>query len=113
MPLRMRVHDREPIGSALRRFKKQTMESGILKEARSHEHYEKPSDKRRREAAARLRKIAKAKRYAEEPERIQFTRFEATFRGENDVHTTNYDNGEWNCTCRFLPAAGWWLQAAR
>ena len=49
-----------------------------------------------------INKIAKAKRYAEEPERIQFTRFEATFRGENDVHTTTYDNGEWNCTCRFF-----------
>src|SRR5207245_104965 len=49
-----------------------------------------------------ISKIAKAKRYAEEPERIQFTRFEATFRGENDVHTTNYDNGEWSCTCRFF-----------
>ena len=46
--------------------------------------------------------IAKAKRYAEEPERIQFTRFEATFRGENNLHTTTYDNGEWNCTCRFF-----------
>jgi small subunit ribosomal protein S21 len=55
----------EGIDAALRRFKKQTMESGILKEARAHEHYEKPSDKRRREAAARLRKIAKAKRLAE------------------------------------------------
>ena len=49
-----------------------------------------------------ISKIAKARRYAEEPERIQFTRFEATFRGENDVHTTNYDNGEWHCTCRFF-----------
>lgn len=49
-----------------------------------------------------INKIAKAKRYAEEPERIQFTRFEATFRGENDVHTTYYNNGEWNCTCRFF-----------
>ncbi|HZU67040.1 MAG TPA: hypothetical protein VFA09_07150 [Ktedonobacteraceae bacterium] len=49
-----------------------------------------------------ISKIAKAKRYAEEPERIQFTRFEAEFRGENDVHTTTYDNGEWHCTCRFF-----------
>ena len=49
-----------------------------------------------------INKIAKAKRYAEEPERIQFTHFEATFRGESDIHTTNYDNGEWNCTCRFF-----------
>lgn len=55
----------EGIDAALRRFKKQTMESGILKEARAHEHYEKPSDKRRREAAARLRKIQKARRQQE------------------------------------------------
>lgn len=58
----------EGIDAALRRFKKQTLESGILKEARAHEHYEKPSDKRRREAAARLRKILKAKRQAESRE---------------------------------------------
>jgi hypothetical protein len=49
-----------------------------------------------------ISKIAKAKRYAEEPERIQFPRFEAKFQGENDVHTTTFDNGEWNCTCRFF-----------
>ena len=47
-------------------------------------------------------KIAKAKRYAEEPQDIQFTHFEATFRGENDVHTTSWDNGQWHCTCRFF-----------
>ncbi len=55
----------ENLDAALRRFKKMTMESGILKEARAHEHYEKPSDKRRREAAARIRKIQKARRQAE------------------------------------------------
>lgn len=49
-----------------------------------------------------INKIAKAKRYADEPERIQFTRFEAQFHGENDVHTTTFDNGEWQCTCRFF-----------
>ncbi len=46
-----------------------------------------------------ISKIAKARRYAEEPERVQFTHFEATFRGENDVHTTTYNDGEWDCTC--------------
>ena len=51
--------------AALRKFKKQTMESGILREFRAHEHYEKPSDKRRREEAARVRKIQQAKRRAE------------------------------------------------
>jgi small subunit ribosomal protein S21 len=35
MPLRMRVHDREPIGAALRRFKKLLERSGLTKELRS------------------------------------------------------------------------------
>ncbi|HEY3413430.1 MAG TPA: 30S ribosomal protein S21 [Armatimonadota bacterium] len=56
----VQVKPSESIDSALRRFKKQIQESGILKEAREHEHYEKPSERRRKAAAARLRKIAKA-----------------------------------------------------
>lgn len=47
-------------------------------------------------------KIAKAKQYSQEPERIQLTRFEAAFRGENDTHTTTFDEGKWTCTCRFF-----------
>jgi small subunit ribosomal protein S21 len=54
------VKQNESIDGALRRFKKQIQESGILKDAREHEHYEKPSERRRKAAAARLRKIAKA-----------------------------------------------------
>ena len=53
MPLRMRVHDREPIGAALRRFKKLLERSGVIKELRKRRHYEKPCEARRR---ARLRK---------------------------------------------------------
>jgi small subunit ribosomal protein S21 len=49
----MRVHDREPIGLALRRFKKLLERSGMQKELRAHQHYEKPCELRRR---ARLRK---------------------------------------------------------
>jgi hypothetical protein len=49
-----------------------------------------------------INKIAKAKRYAEEPERIQFTHFEAKFQGENDAHTTRFDDGTWQCSCRFF-----------
>lgn len=47
-------------------------------------------------------KIAKAKQYAEQPDRLQLTRFEATFRGENDNHTVTFDQGTWNCTCHFF-----------
>ena len=53
MPLRMRVYDREPIGAALRRFKKLLERSGLKKELRARKYYEKPCEVRRR---ARLRK---------------------------------------------------------
>ena len=55
MAIRMRVHDREPIGAALRRFKKLLERSGLKKELRKHEYYEKPCELRRR---AKLRKLA-------------------------------------------------------
>jgi small subunit ribosomal protein S21 len=53
MPLRMRLHDREPIGAALRRFKKLLERTGLTKELRSRRYYEKPCEVRRR---AKLRK---------------------------------------------------------
>jgi small subunit ribosomal protein S21 len=60
MGLRMRVHDREPIGSALRRLKKLVERSGTKKELRAHEYYEKPCDERRRKEARRQRAIRQA-----------------------------------------------------
>ena len=60
MPLRMRVHDREPIGAALRRFKKLLERSGMKRELRAHEYYEKPCDARRRKEASRKKAIRKA-----------------------------------------------------
>ncbi len=53
MSLRMRVHERESIGFALRRFKKLLERSGVHKELRKRRHYEKPCEVRRR---AKLRK---------------------------------------------------------
>ncbi len=61
MGLRMRVHDRESIGLALRRFKKLIERSGMQKELRSRQHYEKPSELRRR---AQLRKVKAARKAA-------------------------------------------------
>ena len=55
MTLRMKVHDRESIGLALRRFKKLMERSGLTKELRGHQHYEKPCEARRR---AKLRKAS-------------------------------------------------------
>jgi small subunit ribosomal protein S21 len=57
MPLRMRVHDREPIGAALRRFKKLLERSGMQKELRKRKHYEKPSEIRRRAEMRRQKAI--------------------------------------------------------
>jgi len=61
MALRMRVHEREPIGAALRRFKKLIERSGLTKELRKRKHYEKPSEARRRAEMRKQSTIRKAK----------------------------------------------------
>ncbi len=54
----VRVGKNETLDSALRRFKRQCQISGVLAEARKHEHYEKPSVKRKKKSeAARKRKF--------------------------------------------------------
>ena len=53
----IQVRENESLDGALKRFKKRIEETGILKEAKRHEHYEKPSDRRRRADAARRRKL--------------------------------------------------------
>ncbi len=50
------VRDGESLDAALRRFRKDLAKSGVLRDARRHEHYEKPSDKKRRLKAKRDRK---------------------------------------------------------
>jgi len=57
----MRVHDREPIGLALRRFKKLLERSGFQKELRKRRHYEKPSELRRRAEQRKLSAIRKGR----------------------------------------------------
>ena len=49
----VRVGENETFESALRRFNKKILQSGILAEARRREHYEKPSVKRKRKEAKR------------------------------------------------------------
>ena len=53
----VQVKPNESLDQALRRFKKQIQQSGILKEAREHEHFEKKSDKIRKTEAAWRRKL--------------------------------------------------------
>jgi small subunit ribosomal protein S21 len=59
MSIQMHVHDREPSGAALRRFKKLLERSGLKKELRKHEYYEKPCELRRRAELRKVRAIRK------------------------------------------------------
>jgi len=51
-------------------------------------------------------KIEKAKRYAEERTRIHFESFRATFDGENNPHTVEFQDGSWKCDCDFFLSRG-------
>ena len=52
----------EDLRDALKRFKKVCDHEGILSGSRRRNFYEKPSDKRRREATERLKNIRRAER---------------------------------------------------
>jgi small subunit ribosomal protein S21 len=51
----VKVRDNESLDKALRRLKKKLDKEGILKQMKRHEHYEKPSQRKRR-------KLLKSKR---------------------------------------------------
>ena len=53
----IKVGDNETLESALKRFRRQCAKSGVMSEYRKREHYEKPSEKKKRKAkAAKTRK---------------------------------------------------------
>ncbi|MFN3741763.1 MAG: hypothetical protein ACK4VW_03700 [Anaerolineales bacterium] len=47
-------------------------------------------------------KIEKAKRYAQEPHRFKFQRFDLTFHGDNNDHHLHFENGNLQCDCEFF-----------
>ncbi len=51
-------------------------------------------------------KIEKAKRYAEERDRIHFDKLTVTFDGDNNPHTVVFENGQWHCDCDFFHTRG-------
>ncbi len=51
-------------------------------------------------------KIEKAKRYAQEKDRVTFSALSVKFHGENDDYTVSYGDGKWRCTCRFFSQWG-------
>jgi hypothetical protein len=51
-------------------------------------------------------KIQKAKRYAEQRDRIHFETLSVTFNGENNPHTVRMSHGDWQCDCDFFMSRG-------
>ncbi len=55
----VRVKDNEPFDIALRRFKRTCEKAGVLSELRRREFYEKPTEVRKRQHAAAIKRHAK------------------------------------------------------
>jgi hypothetical protein len=51
-------------------------------------------------------KVEKAKRDAEEPDRVTLSEFAADFRGEHNSYTVSFKNKKWHCTCHFFSQRG-------
>lgn len=48
-----------------------------------------------------ISKVEKARRYAEEPERVRFQSFKVAFHGGHDEHEVTMNDSEFSCTCHF------------
>jgi len=55
----VRVRENEPFDIALRRFKRSCEKAGVLTEIRRREFYEKPTEVRKRKAAAAVKRALK------------------------------------------------------
>lgn len=51
-------------------------------------------------------KIEKAKRYAEQRDRIRIESLRVTFLGENNDHTVKLNDNVWECDCEFFQTRG-------
>ena len=60
----VRVKEGESFESALKRFKKKCEKAGVLSDLRRHQHFEKPSERRKRKLNAARRKNLQ-RRYSE------------------------------------------------
>ena len=47
-------------------------------------------------------KIEKAKRYAQETDRITFSEFSVKFRGDHSIYTTSLKDAKLHCSCPFF-----------
>ena len=69
----VRVRENEPMDVALRRFKRSCEKAGILTETRRREFREKPTEERKRKAAAARKRLQK-KLMRENPQRDERVR---------------------------------------
>jgi hypothetical protein len=53
-----------------------------------------------------ISKIEKAKRYAEEPQRITIQQLDVRFRGDNSSHNVSLKGDEWSCECDHFHTSG-------
>jgi len=53
-----------------------------------------------------ISKIQKAKRYAEERDRVTFRQFQVRFRGDHDTYDVKFEDGRWACGCHFFSVWG-------
>jgi small subunit ribosomal protein S21 len=53
------VKEEEPFEKALKRFKKSCEKSGIISDMKKHQHFEKPSERKKRKIKAAKRKRIK------------------------------------------------------
>jgi small subunit ribosomal protein S21 len=60
----VRVKDNESFESALKRFKKKCEKAGVLSDLRKRQHFEKPSERRKRKQNAAKRKARKVMQQA-------------------------------------------------
>lgn len=51
-------------------------------------------------------KIEKAKRYAQEKERVTFSELSVKFRGEHNEYDVSLKDNKWSCTCPFFATWG-------
>jgi hypothetical protein len=51
-------------------------------------------------------KIEKAKRYAEQRDRIRIDALTVTFEGDNNPHTVYFKDSAWKCDCDFFHTRG-------
>ncbi len=51
-------------------------------------------------------KIEKARRYAEQRDRIRINQLSITFEGENNDHTVQLIDEVWQCDCDFFQSRG-------